>query len=262
MTLGNRELTIKNFQLSIVVLFIFLLFSITAYAKSFSFLAFGDNQGFNDTFKLLLDKASKEKNIAFAVHVGDSIPYGKDSEYKSYIKLINKYPGLKIYQVMGNHDAVNGGWRRFSKYFGPSYYSFDYENAHFVILNNSFKGFFDEKQINWLKQDLASTDKPLKFVFFHKPVFDASGLYTDHIMDSRRMSERMIEIFKRYKVNYVVCGHIHGYAKAVRDGVTYIVSAGGGGRLYLPPAFGGLYHYVRFDIDGDKISDRVIPVYE
>ena len=106
--------------------FILLVSSAACAADSFSFLAFGDNQGWNTTYKLLLDKAVKEQNVAFAVHVGDIVPYGKDKDYRDYLKLIAKYPTLKIYHVMGNHDAVNGGWKRFAKYFGPSYYSFDY----------------------------------------------------------------------------------------------------------------------------------------
>lgn len=245
-----------------LLIFVLVLFFQPAYAvDSFSFLAFGDNQGWNTTYKLLLDKASKEPNVAFAVHVGDFVPYGKDEEYRDYLTLIKKYPTLKIYHAMGNHDAVAGGWKRFAKYFGPSYYSFDYENAHFVILNNSFKEFFDEQQIDWLKKDLASTDKEFKFLFFHKPVFDASGLYEGHTMDSRQMSERMIEIFKRYKVDYVVCGHIHGFSTARRDGVNYVITGGGGGRLYLPPEFGGFYHYVRFDVFRDKIEIRCQRIY-
>lgn len=258
------ELKIKKFQLKVLFLiFIFLIFNFSiAFADSFSFLTFGDNQGWNKTYKILLDKASLEENIAFAVHTGDFIGYGKDKEYIDYLNLINQYPNLKIYHAMGNHDAVAGGWKRFAKYFGPAYYSFDYKNAHFVILSNAFANSFTEKQISWLKHDLATTKKPLKFVFFHKPVFDASGLYTDHIMDSRRMSERLQIIFSRYQVDYVVCGHIHGYAKATRGKTTYIVSGGGGGKLYLPPMFGGFHHYVRFDIDNDKISTSVVRLYE
>ncbi|NQU16674.1 MAG: metallophosphoesterase [Candidatus Saganbacteria bacterium] len=248
------------------VLFLVLVFSFltltSAHADSFSFLAFGDNRDGDETFKLLLNKASKEKNIAFAFNTGDFVSRGSESEYKKYTKIIGKYPSLNIYHVPGNHDMVAGGWRRFNKYFGSHYYSFDYKNAHFVILNNAFRESFTEKQISWLKRDLAATKKPLKFVFFHKPVFDPSGFYNDHIMDSRRMAERMILIFKRYKVGYVICGHIHGYGHARRDKIDYFITGGAGAPLYLPSQLGGFYHYMRFDIDGNKVSARAVRIFD
>ncbi len=249
-------------KIQIIVIFIVLFFAFPALADSFSFVAFGDNRDGDEIYKLLLDKINKEENVVFGINTGDFVSRGRESEYKNYLKLLDRYANFKIYHVPGNHDLVGGGWRRFNKYFGPFYYSFDYKNAHFIILNNAFKVSFSEKQIEWLKRDLAQTKKPHKFVFFHKPVFDASGLHENYIMDSRRMAERLQIIFKRYQVDYVVCGHIHGFARATRGKTTYIITGGAGAPLYLPPMLGGFYHYVRFDIDGEKISTSVVRLYD
>jgi hypothetical protein len=81
-------------------------------------------------------------------------------------------------------------------------------------------------------------------------------------MSGRAVTEELIRMFATYKVDYVFAGHIHGYARSVRDGVTYIVTAGGGAPLYLPPEFGGYYHFVRVDVEDDSVRDKVIHLYE
>ena len=60
--------------------------------------------------------------------------------------------GLPLHQTIGNHDAVNGGWKLFEKYFGPRYYTFDYEGDRFIVLDNSLNGSFDSVQFAWLKE--------------------------------------------------------------------------------------------------------------
>ena len=172
--------------------------------------------------------------------------------------------GLKVpvYNVLGNHDGVSGGWRVFQNVFGALYYSFDYEGSHFVILNNAFKESFDSRQFNWLKNDLANSRAKHKFVFMHKPVFDPSEIHKNYIMSGRAVTEELMRLFARHKVDYVFAGHLHGYAKAERDGVVYIVTGGAGAPLYLPPELGGFYHYVRLDVEGGKIRDRAVRVYE
>jgi 3',5'-cyclic AMP phosphodiesterase CpdA len=163
---------------------------------------------------------------------------------------------------VGNHDAVMGGWKNFQKYFGALYYSFDYQDSHFIILNNAFRESFGKEQFEWLKKDLAASRARHKFVFMHRPTFDPSEIYSNYIMSGREVTQELMLLFSRYKVDYVFAGHIHGYAKAERDGVTYIVTAGGGAPLYLPSGFGGFYHYVIISVENGKVSDRVVKINE
>lgn len=236
-----------------------LLFVSAAFA--YSFVVFGDNRDGDQTFKDLIAKVNQEKGISFAVNTGDFVSYGKAQQYVAYQQMISKLK-VPVYNVVGNHDGVGGGWRIFLKTFGPLYYSFDYQGDHFIILNNSFKESFDSEQFNWLKKDLAGMQARHKFVFMHKPVFDPSEIYKGYIMPGHMVIKELMQLFTKYRVDYVFAGHIHGYAKAERDGVNYIVTAGAGAPLYLPHEFGGFYHYVRMDVEGSKIRDRVVRVYE
>lgn len=228
---------------------------------AYSFVVFGDNQGNYQVLNDLLAKVKQEKGLNFIVQTGDFVPYGEEAHYLKYRKIMADV-GLPYYQVMGNHDAVAGGWRNFTKYFGPFYYSFDYEGDRFIILNNALNNSFNSEQFDWLKAELAKGVARHTFVFMHKPVFDPSELYKSHVMSGRAVTEELIRLFIKYKVSYVCAGHIHGYARAERDGVTYIVSGGGGGPLYLPHEFGGFYNYVRIDVVGTRIADQVVRVYE
>ena len=224
-------------------------------------MVFGDNRDGDKIFQDLIAKINQEKNVSFALSLGDFVSYGKEDQYLAYRKLIAnlKFP---VYHVPGNHDLIGNGERYFKKYFGPLYYSFDYEGAHFTIINNAFRSYFDHTQFEWLKNDLSTTKMPIKFVFMHRPTFDPSELYKSHVMSGRKVVEELMQIFERNKVNYVFAGHIHGYAKAERNGVVYIVSGGAGSPLHLPPAFGGFYHYLKIKVENGKIQDQVVKVYE
>ena len=235
--------------------------ALTSSILAYSFVVFGDNQGYYRILNDLLAKVKQEKNLTFIVQTGDFVPYGEEEHYVKYRRLMAELD-LSYYQVMGNHDGVQGGWRRFARHFGRDYYSFDYQGDRFIFLNNAFKESFDQAQFDWLKRELARPGARHKFVFMHKPVFDPSEIYRDHVMSGRAVTEELIGLFSKYKVDRVFAGHIHGYARSERDGVVYTVSGGAGGSLYLPPEFGGAYNYVRVDVNGDRISDRMVRVYE
>jgi 3',5'-cyclic-AMP phosphodiesterase len=228
---------------------------------AYSFAVFGDNQGNYTVLHALVAKVKQEKGLDFIVSVGDIVPYGEEAHYIRYKKIMDDL-GLPLHQTIGNHDAVNGGWKIFEKYFGPRYYTFDYQGDRFIVLDNSLNGSFDSVQFAWFKEQLAKPGARHKFVIMHKPVFDPSELYKSHVMSGRAVTEELIRLFTKYKVDYVLAGHIHGYARSERDGVTYIVAAGGGGPLYLPPAFGGFYNYVIITVGQNRISDRVVHIYD
>jgi len=95
--------------------------------------------------------------------VWDNLPL-----YSSYNAAIEKC-GLPFFQVIGNHDMDydTGGDEKsddtFKRTYGPSYYSFNRGQVHYVVLddvyylgaNRDYKGFITEEQLAWLKKDLS-----------------------------------------------------------------------------------------------------------
>ncbi len=121
--------------------------------------------------------------------------------------------------VSGNHDKLDETFcNRFAINYQGSrsrggYYSFDYGNMHFVGLNTNESGDALNVQAQWLKQDLASTDKQWKIVMMHKGLISTG----DHSNDSdvKAIREVMLPIMAEYEVDMVLQGHDHCYVRSV-----------------------------------------------
>ena len=96
----------------------------------------------------------------------------------------------------------------------------------------------------------------------HRPLFDPTETYKNYIMSGRQTVKELMELFERYRVNYVIAGHIHGYARAKRGGTVYMLCGGAGAPLYLPKDLGGAFHYVKISVDDNRISDEFHKINE
>lgn len=90
-------------------------------------------------------------------------------DYREAIRI----SGIPFFNVLGNHDmdidarADEASARTFKKEFGPTYYSFNRGEIHYVVLDDVFFvgtakkyiGYITEQQLAWLEKDLA-TVKP------------------------------------------------------------------------------------------------------
>ncbi len=236
-------------------------------ADSFSFVVFGDchvgrSPEEDRVCRDLIMALGREKDVDFVVNLGDFADHGKKEAYEKYLKMVSGL-GLKIYYVPGNHDLAGSGYKYYKKHIGQKYYySFDHGNSHFIVLNNAYGHSFDAKQFAWLKEDLAATKKKHIFVFMHRPTFDPGEIFSGYAMSGREVVKRLLQLFSQHRVAYVFAGHIHGYASSKRNGTVYIVSGGGGGPLHLPRDFGGFHHYVKIKVEGGRIFDKIVKVYD
>jgi acid phosphatase type 7 len=178
------------------------------------------------------------------LHTGDVVyPAGQGRHYDRrffapYRNLIKTVP---VFPVLGNHDVRKGNGAAFLENFHPPlgspasttrYYSFDWGNTHFVALNSELyhddKRSDPEKQKAFLVQDLGASRKRWKVAFMHRSPYGSSR----HGGDGR-VREDLEPLFVKYGVDLVFSGHDHVYERTVPiRGVTYVVSGGGGRRLY------------------------------
>ncbi len=116
-------------------------------------------------------------------------------------------------------------------------YSFDYQNAHFVMLNVyctadspwGIDGSITDTLYDWLKADLEATDQELIFVFGHEPAFpqpdEQTGL-TNHVYESldeyRQARDRFWQLLQDEGVAAYFCGHTHNYSAIQMNGVWQI----------------------------------------
>ncbi len=67
--------------------------------------------------------------------------------------------------MIGNHDANDGGPSNYRRYLGPDYYSLDYGDCHFLIVNSMHK---TPQQAAWIAKDLELLrGKKRLFIFQH-----------------------------------------------------------------------------------------------
>jgi hypothetical protein len=222
-------------------------------------------------------------NADFALHTGDLVADGEEPEqwdtfFDIEQPLLERIP---IYPTVGNHDEYEGDAQLFRETFAlPNnelYYSFDWGGAHFTVLDshvhtellceqddNWIAGCFDEEQLAWLEEDLATAcareETEMIFVAVH------DGPYSSK--DSRDGNEQMrvlMPLFAEYGVTAVFSGHDHYYERGLSDhGIPYIVSAGAGASLYeigepndAPHTVlfnESVHHWVKVSVIGDKVK--------
>ncbi len=135
-------------------------------------------------------------DASFGVTLGD-IAFDDLTTFEPLNKTIAMI-GIPWYNVLGNHD-INYDAKHdrysdetFERVYGPSYYSFDYGQVHFIVLDDvewivpdegrpSYRGGLGEEQIEFVKNDLALVpENQLVVLMMHIPltnVADRQPLY-------------------------------------------------------------------------------------
>lgn len=166
----------------------------------------------------------------FVVNVGDTIQGGNDrtaeSEWQAIRPIWERY-GRPFYLVPGNHDIWSGASRKiFEQQTGhPAPYGFNFQNAHFTVLDNSDDQNLSAEQMEFLDRDLAANkDRNPKFVLFHQPFWLIPVRF--HSSDFP-----FHKVMKKYGVGFVLSGHVHQFVRLTQDGVVYMEAGSSGGKL-------------------------------
>lgn len=173
----------------------------------------------------LLEKAYEEtSNAEFFIIGGDLINDETDKkEWDNFFNAgSNVMKKIPLYPVTGNHtpgeaysdlfDLPQNGPVNFKSKF----YSFDQGNAHFIMADSNLMGTLDkktEKEIyNWLKNDLMNSHKTWKILVMHHPMYSIGSAYKDQIR-SETMQKNYLHLLEKEKVDLILCGHQHVYAR-------------------------------------------------
>lgn len=162
----------------------------------------------------------------FGIDCGDVVG-DTPALYPTYIETV-KSLDIPIYRAIGNHDMDYYGRTHetsdltFSSYFGPTHYSFNKGNAHYIVINNNFfigrdyfyMGYIDEKTFAWLEQDLSHVEKgSLIFLIMHIParLKDKQSPFQysyGGIADQTVNVGSLFEMLKPYNT-HIITGHMH-----------------------------------------------------
>ena len=198
-----------------------------AEAEPFTFLYFGDAQ---NEIKSLWSRVIRQAAIdasksAFFVHAGDLVNrHTNDHEWGEWFGAGGWLNGMiPSIPTPGNHEynrdedgrpQLSPHW---AKQFtlptnGPeslaeSAYYVDYQNARIISLNSNEQ---ITEQAEWLESVLKDENRPLWTILtFHHPIYSASKG-----RDNAALREAWQPILDRYKVDLVLQGHDHSYARS------------------------------------------------
>ncbi|MGB9668032.1 MAG: metallophosphoesterase family protein [Thermosulfidibacteraceae bacterium] len=229
--------------------------------SSFSFAIVGDPHNSCCIFGDIIRDINDDESIKFVIILGDITQRGSLEEYLIAIDKLKKLKKPTVV-LIGNHDIHKNGRDWFYKFFGYFYFYFKVGNSCFVMLDTSEKRYFPSFELKWLEDVLKSSyDCNLKFVFSHIPLFDPAKGEKEkgHSIQDFKLANLLLELLKKYNVDTIFCGHIHGFFSGYWDSLKFYVSGGGGGDL------GGVgenyfYHYLKVTIIGDKCNVEIIEV--
>jgi len=110
-------------------------------------------------------------------------------------------------------------------------YSFDYANAHIIVLDSNALGNDDNAAMftDWLRKDLTrARDKTWKIVVQHHPYYTANANLNDEIR-AETMRQYILPVLEKYGVDLVLCGHQHSYMRTypMKDGEVSTHADGG-----------------------------------
>jgi acid phosphatase type 7 len=267
--------------------------------ETFQFVYFGDPQNHNkEHVSRVLRKAFQTApNSKFWLFAGDLINDPEDSEVEEFF-----YAGTPFFRqlpvalVTGNHDRkykqengefvlneigekirlpeIDPYWyasftlpRNGLKGLEETSYYFDYQGARFIIINSNYQL---EEQAEWLDQLLSENENNWTIVSFHHPVYSAGR---DRDDDNTRNA--FLQIFDKYKVDLVITGHDHAYARSYKlrnggkvedndEGTVYIVSVSGP-KMYsvnsnynhlMAKTGGNIQLFQVIDIDNNFLSSK------
>ncbi len=198
--------------------------------NKFSFIAIADVQASSlENFKeaaTVMNKAmSKVPNAEFVVNLGDFVNDCTNEEWDWYGQAFKKAnTNLTLVPVAGNHEGnitnkLNVGW--FANMFNLKpgegdlnnvngvYYSFDYGDVHFTVLNSNDMYPMTEAQRNWVYNDLTKTKAQWKVLLLHRAAYSAGKNINKP--DTLVMRKTIIEIVDDTGVDLVLSGHDHMY---------------------------------------------------
>lgn len=240
----------------------------------YKYIILGDNRDGYDTFGQIIQQVNGEKPV-FVIDNGDLVYSGKPNQYRLFDNMVSHIEAT-LCTTLGNHDIRRDGRSTYTELYGPAYYSFDFQDSHFVFLDSS-RGWAEAKSISdeqyaWLEHDLINAQGKKIFVISHIPPTDPrrgttpnlianyidqtkkTGGWVEQKLDNYSVSKSMNHGFQdvleaakfeklmsTYHVDTVYLSHIHSYLEYTKGGVRYLISGGAGAELLTENSY---YHYM------------------
>jgi hypothetical protein len=177
-------------------------------STSFSFIAGGDSRSNMDDWETSANQIATE-STDFHLFLGDHVYSGTSTaDWNMWYNSGNIFLSTNlIYHTGGNHEYGSIYLNQFVMPGNEKWYSFEFGNALFICLLSQVDY---AAQHDWLVNELETTNKKWKIVFFHKPFFAVGG----HADDMNAYRDTWWKAFDDNGVDVVLGGHVHYYLRS------------------------------------------------
>lgn len=204
--------------------------------QNFEFSIFTDSQGMvkqdYEIFLELLEKSFENNNSDFMVHLGDFVDDGNNEQYWRWVLDSKIWKQNICIPLSGNHEAKVSGvaikagvensiighfnvqnipFQNTSK---GMYYSFEYNNTTFVVLNTNSddnESDIDDIQYRWALDILKNSKSRWKIIFAHKTPYSNGPHSKD--TDVKNMGFQIAKLAYQGEVDVIFGGHDHVYVR-------------------------------------------------
>ncbi|WHH57763.1 metallophosphoesterase family protein [Petroclostridium sp. X23] len=259
--------------------------------ERFSFMDMGDIQEGGDTGpwkKLLQEALANDPDIRFSLVNGDQIDNPNDiTQWNKFYEAAERvFDRIPMMTALGNHEYANKDMyckamalpQNGPDGYKEQFYSFDYANAHFVVLDSNVMGDGEQckSEIEWLENDLKNSTKKWKFAIFHHPPYCVNSGNSGDDVKAEMMRESWVPVLEENGVDMVFVGHQHMYMRTFpikagevqekqTDGITYVM-VNSSDKYYVNPethdyikkvfygADEGTNNYTVINIDGNVLT--------
>lgn len=165
----------------------------------------------------------------YGISMGDDVQYygGYNEKLEGQIRAALGSSQMKLFSVIGNHDQDGKALfkQKWEEAWGPTDYSFDRGNVHYVCFNNVIyyrgqsywqPGELTDEQLAWLESDLSLVPKnKLVVLSYHIPLTfgnrtqkgNPHAIGNGHYASTR--ITRIMELLQPFKGYELFCGHTH-----------------------------------------------------
>lgn len=210
----------------------------TAQGHDFKALIFPDSQSSDYSVWAATAQPAWQRNqdAQFFINMGDLVDNGQDHyQWNAWFDVVgDMIARIPVVPLLGNHETYDKDWKvrmpeaylhlfalpriDMEKY-QNQFYSFDYGDVHFVVLNTQsqeladFEPSLDEDEVAWFKEDMAKTTKKWKIVLMHKDPLQYGFANRPQPREEGFSPEGRLwmPLFDQYGVDAVLSAHLHTY---------------------------------------------------
>lgn len=211
----------------------------------------------NNSIRLFGEEIVPRLNISgydFVVSAGNAVSGGQEESYRTVHRLL---AGLEMPYLLtfGDNEESDFGSFRFYERFGPHFFSFVVDNAHFLFLDGTGKSSFSW-QLDWLERELAASTTAHRIVFIglplHRELEETPVFESDHYLDEPAFRQGLITLFEQHGVDVVFSANLTLFSRIKTHGVEYVTTGGAGGLIFDTES--SFHHYVDVDVSPQGIA--------